>query len=89
VDIERSGPALTIPTTGRFLQTDPIPGGSANNYDYCDQDSINCYDLTGLARVIKKLAGFTAWWGRGTTSVIGRKAQDKSAAPVASCRRIP
>jgi hypothetical protein len=30
-----------------FLQTDPIPGGSANNYDYCTQDPINCYDLNG------------------------------------------
>ena len=31
----------------RFLQTDPIPGGSANNYDYANQDPINNYDLDG------------------------------------------
>jgi hypothetical protein len=30
-----------------FLQTDPVPGGSANAYDYCTQDPINCYDLNG------------------------------------------
>jgi hypothetical protein len=30
-----------------FLQTDPVSGGSANPYDYCDQDPINCYDLAG------------------------------------------
>lgn len=30
-----------------FLQTDPIPGGSANAYDYCFQDPINCTDLNG------------------------------------------
>jgi hypothetical protein len=35
------------PATGRFLQVDPIPGGSANPYDYCNQDPINCYDLMG------------------------------------------
>jgi RHS repeat-associated protein len=52
---DNSGPAgimlmgqrLYNPLTGRFLQTDPIPGGSANAYDYCDQDPINCNDLNG------------------------------------------
>lgn len=34
-----------------FLQTDPIPGGSANNYDYVDQDPINATDLAGTLRV--------------------------------------
>ena len=28
-----------------FLPTDPIPGGSANNYDYANQDPINQVDL--------------------------------------------
>jgi hypothetical protein len=39
----------SFPLTGShlFLQTDPIPGGSANNYDYCNADPINCYDLAG------------------------------------------
>jgi hypothetical protein len=32
-----------------FLQTDPIPGGSANNYDYADQDPVNNFDLDGTA----------------------------------------
>jgi len=36
-----------IPQTGRFLQTDPIPEGSANNYDYTNQDPINNTDLDG------------------------------------------
>jgi RHS repeat-associated protein len=35
------------PNTGRFLSVDPIPGGSANNYDYAGQDPINGYDLDG------------------------------------------
>ncbi|SDP44039.1 RHS repeat-associated core domain-containing protein, partial [Actinacidiphila guanduensis] len=41
------GARLYDPTLGRFLQTDPVPGGSANAYDYCTADPINCYDLNG------------------------------------------
>ena len=41
------GQRLYDPATGRFLQTDPIPGGSANAYDYAGQDPINRYDLNG------------------------------------------
>jgi hypothetical protein len=41
------GQRLYNPNTGRFLQVDPVPGGSANNYDYADQDPINNSDLNG------------------------------------------
>jgi hypothetical protein len=41
------GARLYDPYTGRFTSTDPIPGGSANNYDYCNQDPINNLDLGG------------------------------------------
>jgi RHS repeat-associated protein len=34
-------------TLARFLQTDPIEGGSANNYDYVEGDPINHFDLNG------------------------------------------
>lgn len=37
------------PHTGRFLQTDPVVGGSANTYEYATQDPVNAYDLGGLA----------------------------------------
>ena len=33
----------------RFLQTDPVPGGSANDYDYANQDPINGYAMTAMA----------------------------------------
>jgi RHS repeat-associated protein len=36
------------PTLGRFLQTDPIEGGSCNDYDYVCADPINQYDFDGL-----------------------------------------
>ncbi|MFD3455823.1 DNRLRE domain-containing protein [Streptomyces sp. NPDC058691] len=41
------GVRLYNPTTGRFLSTDPVPGGSANAYEYCNADPINHYDLDG------------------------------------------
>ena len=41
------GERLDDPTLGRFLQTDPVPGGSANAYDYANQDPTDQFDLTG------------------------------------------
>ncbi|WP_199423903.1 polymorphic toxin-type HINT domain-containing protein [Actinotalea solisilvae] len=41
------GVRLYSPTTGRFLSVDPVPGGSANAYDYCNADPVNCTDLAG------------------------------------------
>lgn len=39
--------------TGRFSQTDPVPGGSANPYDYAQQNPVTNFDLTGK------------WWVNG------------------------
>ena len=41
------GVRLYNPVTGRFISVDPIVGGSANGYDYCSADPLNCLDLTG------------------------------------------
>ncbi|MGV4987911.1 DNRLRE domain-containing protein [Streptomyces sp. NRAIS4] len=41
------GVRLFDPTAGRFLQVDPVPGGSANAYDYVYADPINKFDLDG------------------------------------------
>nr|WP_237535383.1 RHS repeat-associated core domain-containing protein [Streptomyces sp. SID3343] len=41
------GVRMYDPAAGRFLSTDPVPGGSATAYDYADQDPINQIDLTG------------------------------------------
>ena len=36
-----------VPALGRFLTPDPMKGGSANAYDYANQDPVNNFDLTG------------------------------------------
>jgi RHS repeat-associated protein len=41
------GVRLYHPDTGRFLQPDPIDGGSATAYDYCNADPVNTFDLAG------------------------------------------
>jgi len=41
------GARTYIPQLGRFLQTDPRPGGSANTYAYTYGDPVNTNDLTG------------------------------------------
>ncbi len=36
-----------VPQIGRFLQPDPVPGGSANAYSYTFGDPVNSFDPTG------------------------------------------
>lgn len=44
------GARLYDPQAGRFLQVDPVPGGSCNAYDYVCQDPLNEYDRGGTYR---------------------------------------
>ncbi|WP_169813716.1 PA14 domain-containing protein [Nocardia pseudobrasiliensis] len=41
------GARTYLPVLGRFLQVDPVAGGSANDYDYANADPINNTDFTG------------------------------------------
>ncbi len=42
-----------VPALGRFLTPDPILGGSANAYDYANQDPVNNFDLEGTCSTKK------------------------------------
>ncbi|MEU2842834.1 RHS repeat-associated core domain-containing protein, partial [Streptomyces sp. NPDC007076] len=43
------GVRLYDPSRGRFLQSDPVYGGSANAYDYANADPCNASDSTGMS----------------------------------------
>jgi RHS repeat-associated protein len=45
--IVHMGARAYAPALGRFLQEDPVVGGSANTYDYVNQDPVNQLDLDG------------------------------------------
>ncbi len=45
--VQAMGARSYVPQLGRFLQSDPVSGGSGNAYAYTDGDPLNTYDLTG------------------------------------------
>jgi hypothetical protein len=58
----------------RFLETDPIEGGSANDYDYVSGDPCNKFDLNGTDEMsaptpfkVERLAGPCAGSGSSTS----------------------
>jgi RHS repeat-associated protein len=55
--IIQMGARSYVPSVGRFLTPDPVLGGSANPYDYAEQDPINRFDLNGECETKKGCRG--------------------------------
>jgi RHS repeat-associated protein len=47
IGLMRMGVRLYDPALGRFLEVDPVEGGSCNDYDYVCGDPVNATDLSG------------------------------------------
>ena len=54
------GARVYIPALGRFAQLDPVIGGSANGYDYANQDPIGNTDPSGTETDSWLVTGLTA-----------------------------
>jgi hypothetical protein len=57
VELMAAGTPVDAPAVlaeGRFLQSDPVYGGSATAYDYANQDPVNQYELSGQASCVRK-----------------------------------
>jgi RHS repeat-associated protein len=71
-----------IPGLGRFLEVDPVEGGSANDYDYAESDPLNNVDLDGRAVCKSHLARTSIRGVRAHICVVGRKPKDRQAGKV-------
>jgi RHS repeat-associated protein len=71
-----------IPQLGRFLQTDPIPGGSANAYTYVFGDPINSNDPSG-----EYSSGPSSWALELATQITGEEVAAYEAALRAEAER--
>jgi RHS repeat-associated protein len=60
-----------VPQLGRFLQTDPVPGGSANSYSYVQGDPVNESDPSGE---------FVPKWFEGAGDTVSKEMLEAEAA---------
>jgi RHS repeat-associated protein len=60
-----------VPQVGRFLQTDPVAGGSANAYAYTFGDPVNSSDPSGQ---------FVPGWFKGAGEVVAKEVLEAEAA---------
>jgi len=64
------GARVYIPALGRFIQLDPKVGGSANGYDYANQDPVNNTDPSGNESENWLITGLTALASMGIAALV-------------------
>lgn len=64
------GARVYIPALGRFIQLDPKVGGSANGYDYANQDPVNNTDPSGNESENWLVTGLTALASMGIAALV-------------------
>ncbi len=78
-----------IPQLGRFLQPDPIPGGSANAYNYTYGNPLNTTDPTGESTeytIGGPSAAAIAWATQSSAEAAAQQAAENAAARAAAER---
>lgn len=64
------GARVYVPALGRFVQLDPKVGGSANGYDYANQDPVNNTDPSGNDSENWLITGLTALASMGLAALV-------------------
>jgi RHS repeat-associated protein len=77
-----------VPQLGRFLQPDPIPGGSANAYAYTFGDPVNTSDPSGQSTILELIAGHAAQVGQEGREAEEAKLRAERAAEEAAARLV-
>ncbi|MBN8867448.1 MAG: hypothetical protein J0H98_07825 [Solirubrobacterales bacterium] len=79
------GARVYVPALGRFLQLDPVFGGSLNDYDYAMQDPVNKFDFSGelpslgnIADYIKDAVENAVNWVVGAVKSAGKCLKNKT-----------
>jgi RHS repeat-associated protein len=73
-----------VPQVGRFLQPDPIPGGSANAYAYTFGDPVNSTDPSGEYAAVASTASLQAASHEAEANAARRAAEREAAARAAA-----
>jgi len=81
-----------VPQVGRFLQPDPIPGGSADAYSYTFGDPVNSSDPTGAYVEGDIFSGYTSTQNRlaveaENVRIAAREAAEREASARAAAER--